>query len=208
MDDRKTYLANFLEPFLKINLSIEMLFIISMIAPFVWQSLGISIWDKSILWVSYFIFLDILLLFFYPLFYKEKSFTDFLFDKDKIASDIKNLQSIKKIYLGLILLILLLGALLIISYLYFWFILTPQYILFNLNYLLMKFNELPFVYLVVLLTTGFFINLTNESIYYKYKMQVLVLKQEKYRDIRRELYESENPNLENLMSEFKLNAPW
>jgi len=201
MEDRKTYLANFFEPILKVNLSMQTLFISSMVSPFIWESTGLSVWDKSIQWISYFIILDVILILFFHRFYKEKTYTDILFDKDRILSVLKNRKSI-------LCLSTLLVFLLIISYLYFWLILTSQYILLNINYLFLKFNELPFVYLVVLITTWFFINLGGEYINYKYHMQVLVLKQEKYRDIRRELYESENPDVESLWSEFKLNAPW
>ncbi|MFA4935972.1 MAG: hypothetical protein WC568_09065 [Candidatus Methanoperedens sp.] len=204
MEDRKTYLANFFEPILKINLSMQILFIISMVSPFIWQSLGLSVWDKWIQWISYFVFFDAIIILFLPYFYKEKAYTDFLFDRDSVMSDLKNIKSIKSINLCFVLVLFLF----IIVYPYFWFILTSQYILLNINYLFVKFNELPFVYLIVLITTWFIIKLGDEYTNYKYHMQVLVLKQEKYRDIRRELYESNNPDVESLWSEFKLNAPW
>ena len=204
MEDRKTYLANIFEPILKVNLSMQILFIISMVSPFIWQSLGISVWDKSIQWISYFMVFDIILLLFFNRFYMDKTYTDILFDREGVLSDLKNIKSIKKssLFYALVLIIF------VIVYPYFWFILTSQYILLNINYLFLKFNELPFAYLVVLLTTWLFIKLEDEYINYKYHMQVLALKQEKYRDIRRELYESDNPNVESLWSEFKLNAPW
>ncbi len=204
IDDRKIYLANFFEPILKIYLSMQIFFIISMISPYIWQSLDLSIWHKSIQWVSYFIILDVILLSNFNLFYKEKESTDFLFDRESIISKLNNIKSVKKsklIYpIALIIFIL--------AYPYFWFILTSQYILSNINYLFLKFNELPFVYMVVFITTWFFINLNDEYVNQKYHTKVLVLKQEKHRDIRRELYESEKPDLEILWSEFKLNAPW
>lgn len=204
MEDRKTYLANFFEPILKINLSMQILFIISMVSPFLWQSLGLSVWDKWVRWISYFVLFDAIIILFLPYFYKEKAYTDFLFDRDSVVLDLKNIKSIKPINLFLVLVLFLF----IVVYPYFWFILTSQYILLNINYLFVKFNELPFVYLVVLIVTWFFIKLVDEYTNHKYHMQVLVLKQEKYRDIRRELYESNNPDVKSLWSEFKLNAPW
>lgn len=206
MEDRKIYIANFFEPILKMNLSMQILFIISMSSPFIWQSLGLSVWDKSIQWISYFLFFDFIILLIFHRIYGDKVFTDIIFDRDSILFDLKNIKSIsiKKTHLFYSIILMLF----LIAYPYFWFILTSQYILLNINYLSVKFIELPFVYLSVLITTWFFINLSDEYIQDKYHMRVLVLKQEKYRDIRRELYESENPNVESLWSEFKLNAPW
>lgn len=209
MADRRTYLSNILGTDFKLNLIMQLFFGFSMISPFIWPSLGQSIWDKSILWVSYFLISDVITLFTFSSFFKKKTHTDFLFDKDTVISDLrKSLTSIKKIYLFFVLLILVLVFLYIVSYLYFWFILTTRYILFNIIYLITKFKEMPLLFLIVFVITLYFIDSINEYINYKYRFQILSLKQNKYREMRRELYEAENPNLENLLSEFKLNAPW
>ena len=207
-DDRRTYLSNILSNGLNINFIIQILFAISMIAPIILPSVRISVWDKSVLWIAYFLLYDILSILIFPLINKNTTYSDFLFDSDFVSNLQNELLNIKKWKLISIFFILIFGLFLILSYLYVWIILTIQYILFNLDYLLIMIGEAPFIYLIIFIITSYFIHSINEFISHKYKYKILVLKQEKYREIRRKLYETNSPYIEDLWFDFTLNAPW
>ena len=209
IDDRRTYLSNIMHNNLNIYITIQTLFAISMIAPIIFPSLRISVWDKSILWIGYLLLYDILSILIFPLINKNKTYSDFIFDSNFILNLQNKLFNIKTgSQFILILFILLFGLFLILSYLYVWFILTIQYILFNVDYLTIMIREAPFIYSIIFIITIYFIHSINEYISHKFKYQILLLKQEKYREIRRKLYETNNPYIEDLWADFILNSPW
>lgn len=209
MDDRKVYLSNIFGSALNVNLLVHMLFGFSMISPFIWPFLGIPQWDKSIVWISYFLIYDVLSFFIFSTMLKEGTYTDFIFNNiDTMTTLRKKIPKTKKIKMFLIFVVLLVGIFLIVLYIFFWIVLTFQFILFNFGYAKMVVGEAPFVHSIVFIITLYFINSLNEYIGYKYKCQVLILKQEKYREIRRKLYESKHSSLDELWAEFIANAPW
>jgi hypothetical protein len=205
MFDRKAYVSNMFGSSQYFFLTQHIFFGISMIAPFIWPYLKLSIWDMSILWVVYFSIFDILSLIFISLCNKEKKWTDIIFLKNIDLSNPKNLK-IKATLLFLTLIIL--AIFFVILYLYFAYILTMRYIIYNINYLNIFVTQTPFVFIITLLITLYLISSVPRYVTFKYKSQILDLKQQKYREIRRQLYESENPDLETLFSEYEFNAPW
>lgn len=209
MDDRKVYLSNIFRNALNINFLLQILFGFSMISPFIWPFLGIPQWDKSIIWIIYFLIFDVFSIIIFSTMLKDKTYTDIIFNNIHSMSTLrKEIPKSKKMKKFLIIVILLSGIFLIFSYLFFWFVLTSQFILFNFGYSLIMVGEEPFVHSIVFIITLYFINSLNEYIGHKYKCQILILKQEKYREIRRKLYESNHSSLDDLWAEFIANAPW
>jgi len=83
-----------------------------------------------------------------------------------------------------------------------------QFILINWEYFKTIFMGETFLFSITLIFTIFSLILLRSYATTTRKFYRISIEQERYREIRRQLYEIENPDIEELWKEFKLNAPW
>ena len=206
--DKEIYKEKLLIPNIKILFFLHILFGFLILSPYYLDTITIIKWDMAFNWVAYFVTTDIITYFVF--FTKNETLNDWLFDIKAAIESLKNIDLSKssKKKKTLIILVIILCLIWLFLYPIFWYYLTFDFLIINSNSIILMANKNYFLFILILFITFFAINSKNKLIIKNYKKEILTLKQEKYREIRRQLYEVKEPDIQSLWQEFKLNAPW
>jgi hypothetical protein len=206
--DRELFRSNLLIPNMIVLFLLHIFFGILVLSPYYSDNITIIKWDKAFYWFAYFVPTDILILF--GMFAATEPIYELLFDSKNLISNMKTANFskasiLKKLF---ILIIIVLLSIWLILYPIFLYYLTFDFLINNYGSFINIANENLFLFILIFFITLIAISSSGELIGKNYKLKVLNLKQEKYREIRRQLYVSKEVEINALRKEFFINAPW
>lgn len=206
--DKEIFKAKLLIPNAIILFFFHALFGFLILSPYYLDNISIVKWNKAYYWVFYFVITDIIVLI--SLFIKNEILYNLLFDFKNLLTNIRNIDfsRLARKQKSIIILAIFFMLVWLIFYPVFWYYLTFDFLRINIVNFTKIANENIFLFFLICFSTIIAIIKGNELIFKKYRIEVLQFKQEKYREIRRELYESTEPKITPLWNEFILNAPW
>lgn len=206
--DQELYRTKIIIPNMILLFVLHIFFGILILSPYYLDNITIIKWDKAFYWVAYFVITDILI--FIGLFMGINILHDILFNFKKLLSNLKCAdfsKTSRKQKTGIFMVIFFIFIWLIL-YPFFWYYLTFDFLIMNVNSFINMANSNLFLFILVLFITLIAITSCTNLIGKNYKVGVLTLKQEKYREIRRQLYKSDEIDIHSLWKDFVLNAPW
>lgn len=200
--DRELFRSEILIPKIKILFILHTFFGILILSPYYLDNITIIKWDKAFYWVAYFLITDIII--FIGLFVGIKTLYEVIFDfknliRNIISTDLSTKSGKQKL---VAIFIIIFTFLWIMFYPFFWYYLTFEFLKINYGNFVSIININLFLVLLIFFISLVAITSLADLIGKNYKVKILLLKQVKYREIRRVLYESKEPNIKFLMEEF------
>lgn len=206
--DRELYRSKYIFPHMMVLILLHGFLGILILTPYYLDNTSIKKWDFAYNWVVYIVLTDIVTLI--GVFTAHESIDKLLFDRENLTSGMKlaDFSKTSKIQISFFLLIMLILIIWLILFPIFLYYLPFDFLIQNYAIFINVANENLFLFILIFVITLIAISSSRELIGKKYKVEVLLLKQEKYREIRRQLYESKEADINALKKEFISNAPW